>query len=255
MIRRLLPAVLLFLAATTAGAALRDDLGDAKVRAIEAALAAAVPGSTLEWTTRLTVSLPDGAKSVVRIVGPREYGTAIYVVHLELTDFVRAALAHAESFSADPPPARPTDFLAAVQLAATPVVRITRLDPTARAIEVKKLEVIPETEAPQTWPGLSVTYWATYATPDWTGAVRWTGAYNVETLSHVARMPLTITKRRATGDIAADPVSTTRASAEIVQIEGGLTGQVIGYPCPAPCLFDGKTLLAAWGTTGAAAAE
>jgi hypothetical protein len=244
--RTLLAAVLTLLFAATASAALRDDLGAAKAAAIESAFAAALPGSTLEWDDTLTVKLPDGAQSAVHLVGPDLFGT-IYVMHVELTDFAHAAVVHARTFSTEPAPTHPTDFLAAVPASGPP--RIGRLDPTSLSIEVKRFDVVPEYEVPQTWPAVSVTYWAQYATRDWVGSVRWTGAYNMETMADSSRMPLGIAKRRATGEGVTEPIVPTRASEQIVEIEGGQTRQVVQYPCPMPCTFDGKSLLAAWGVT------
>lgn len=249
---RTLLALLLSAVTLTASAALRDDLGTAKVAAIEAAFAAATPGATLVWDDTLTVKLTDGAESAVRITGPESFGT-MWVLHVELTDFARDAVAHARTFSQEPAPTHPTDFLAAVP--ATGASRIVRLDPTSIVIEVRKLNVIPEYEVPQTWPGVNVTYWATYASPDWAGSVRWTGAYNMETQGDIMRMPVGIAKKRKTGDSSAEQISATRATEEIVEIQGGQNRQLIQYPCLIPCTFDGKSLLAAWGTTAVRAAD
>ncbi|HET8775706.1 MAG TPA: hypothetical protein VFP80_18035 [Thermoanaerobaculia bacterium] len=248
-------AVLLFLTialSTPAGAALRDRLGEPKALAIEAALHAAVPGATLQWADTITVTMQDGAKSAVRIVGPEPFGT-MWVMHVELADFAAAAMAHARTFSQEPAPDEPTDFLAAVD--GNGSARISRLDSTAFGIEVKQFHVVEEYETPQTWPAVSVTYWAHYATADWVGSVRWSAAYNLQTHDNVARMPLGVAKKRSSGAAVAEQVVVTRATEEIVEIEGGQTGQIVQYPCPIPCTFDGKSLLAAWGATAATAAN
>lgn len=241
--RTVIAALFLCAFTMTASATMRESLGDTRAAAVDAAFAAALPGATLQWDETLTVTLPDGARSAVRIIGPEPFGT-MWVMHVELDDFARAAVEHARTFSKEPAPTRLTDFLAAVPASGTP--RIARLDPTSISIEVKAFDVIPEYEVPQTWPGVSVTYWATYATPDWAGSVRWTGAYNLQTRSDQSRMPVGIAKKRASGDGVAEQVSPTRVSDELVQIEGGQTRQRVQYLCPFPCTFDGKSLLAAW---------
>lgn len=241
--RTILAALFLCAFTATASAALRDSLGEARAAAVDAAFAAALPGATLQWDETLTVTLPDGARSAVRIIGPEPFET-MWVMHVELDDFARAAVEHARTFSKAPAPTRLTDFIAAVPASGTP--RIGRLDPTSISIEVKAFDVIPEYEVPQTWPGVSVTYWATYATPDWAGSVRWSGAYNLQTMADASRMPLGIAKKRASGDGVAEQIAPARVSDELVQIEGGQTRQRVQYPCPYPCTFDGKSLLAAW---------
>ena len=251
---RALPLLVLLVALpSTALAGLREDLGEARAAAVDSAFAAAVPGATLEWQDTLSVILPDGARSEVNLIGPVAFQT-MYVLHAEITGFAKAAVVHARTFSSDPAPTHPTDFLAAVPASGTP--RIVRLDPTGISIEIKDLDVVPEYETPQTWPAVNVTYWAQYASTDWVGSVRWTGTYDMETKTDLARMPMTIAKRRATGDGILEAVVPTRATAEIVEIEGGQTRQIVQYPCPIPCTFDGRSLLAAWGVaTGAAIAE
>lgn len=244
MKRLVLYALFLTTIASAASATLREDLGDAKAAAIERAFAAAIPGATLEWDETLTVKLPDGASSNVRLTGPEEFGT-MFVLHAELTDFAAAALAHARTFSKEPAPTRPTDFLAAVPSTGAP--RIVRLDPTSLAAEVHKLVVVPEYDVPQTWPAVNVTYWAHYASSDWAGSVRWSGVYDMQTQADAARMPLGIAKKRAAGGGIAEVVVAVRASDEIVEIEGGQSRLILQYPCPAPCTFDGKSLVAAWG--------
>lgn len=247
--RTLFAAAFALLFATTASAALREDLGEAKAAAVEAAFAAAMPGSTLQWSDTLLVTLSDGAKSEVRIVGPEMFGT-MHVMHVELTDFARAAVVHARTFSTEPAPTHRTDFVAAVPASGAP--KIGRLDPTSISIEVKQFDIVPEYEVPQTWPAINVSYWAQYGTSDWVGSVRWSGAYNMETMADSARMPIGIAKRRATGERVTEAIVPTRATAEIVEIEGGQTRQIVQYPCPIPCTFDGRSLLAAWSTGGGA---
>lgn len=243
---RTLVAVLFLSAFTlTASAAIRETLGEPRAAAVDAAFAAALPGATLQWGDTLAVTLPDGARSAVRLVGPEAFGT-MWVMHVELDDFARAAVAHARSFSKEPAPTHLTDFIAAVPASGAP--RVGRLDPTSISVEVKAFEVVPEYEVPQTWPAVSVTYWATYSTSDWAGSVRWSGAYNLETKTDASRMPVGIAKKRAIGDGVAEHVSPARVSDEIVEIRGGQSGQVVQYPCPFPCTFDGKSLLAAWNT-------
>lgn len=244
--RAVLAAALTLVFAAAAPAALREDLGPAKAAAIESAFAAALPGSTLQWGETLAVTTADGARSAVRIIGPEPFDT-MWVLHVELTDFANAAVVHARAFSKEPAPEQRTDFLAAVPATGAP--RIVRLDPTSISIEVKQLDVIPEYDVPQTWPAVNVTYWAQYATTDWVGSVRWTGVYDLQTMRDASRMPLGITKRRATGEGISEQVAPTRATAEIVEIEGGQSRQIVQYPCPIPCTFDGKSLLAAWGIT------
>jgi hypothetical protein len=253
MKRALLHALLVSTLAWTAAAALREDIGDAKATAIERAFAAAIPGSTLEWDETLTVKLADGARSAVRVTGPEEFGT-MYVLHAAMTDFAGEAVAHARTFSKEPAPVHPADFLAAVPASGTP--RIVRLDPTSISVEIRSFDVVPEYEVPQTWPAVNVTYWAHYATSDWAGSVRWKGVYDVETRKDYMRMPLGIAKKRASGEGIAEPVVPIRASEEIVEVEGGQTRQIVQLPCPMPCTFDGKSLLAAWSVQpGAVLAE
>lgn len=255
MRRVLIVSVLVAVSLNAAAADLRTILGATKVRAVEAAFAAAVPGAKLEWTGKLKVELPSGTKSAVHILGPEATpavdGT-IYVMQVELTDVVATVVEHHRDFSTAPAPADPTDFLAAVKLSGTGTVlaqKIGRLDPTAVAIEAKSLDLVTEYEVPQAWPGISVTYWGYYGTTDWFGAVRWDAVYDFQLMTHNSRMPLGIAKARATGDSVEEHVLPTRTSAEMVSIEGGVTEQIVQYPCPAPCMFDGRSLLAAWGTT------
>ena len=242
--------------AVTAGADLRSDLGTAKVRAVETAFASAMPGAKLTWSETLNVELPSGTKSEVALLGPETQampdGTTAYVMEVELSDVLAKVIAHHREFSTEPPPSDPTDFIAAVKMnAAGEVVgqKTGRLDPTTVAIEGKRLDLVEEYEVPQNWPGISVTYWGYYGTTDWFGSVRWDGIYDFQLMGHNSRMPLGIAKARKSGDGVEEHVLPMRVSPEIVAIEGGVTEQVIQYPCPAPCLFDGKSLLAAWGGT------
>jgi hypothetical protein len=85
-------------------------------------------------------------------------------------------------------------------------------------------------------------------------AVRWDAVYDFQLMTHNARMPLGIAKARATGDGIEEHILPTRTSPEIITIEGGVTEQVVQYPCPSPCMFDGKSLLAAWNVTARAVA-
>lgn len=240
----------------TANADLRSDLGAAKVRAVEAALAAGAPGAQLTWTAdALNVAFLSGAKSKVDMLGPETQvmpdGTTAYVMQIELTDILAKVVAHHRSYSTEPPPAEPSDFIAAVKMnAAGNVVaqKIGRLDPTSVAIEGKRLELVDEYEAPQDWPGIAVTYWGYYGTTDWFGAVRWDAIYDFQRMTTNARTPLGIAKARKSGERVEEHILAMRVSPEIVAIEGGMSEQVVQYPCPAPCLFDGKSLLAAWGT-------
>jgi hypothetical protein len=257
VIRRTLALLALLAASATASAAdLRALLGAAKTHAVEIAFASAAPAAKLDWTDGLKVTFPSGTKSDVRLLGPLAApapdGSTIYVMQVELPDVVAAIVAQRRDFSTAPPPAEPTDFLAAVRLTATGEVvarKIGRLDPTSVAIEVKQFVLVDEYDVPQTWPGVNVTYWGYYGTTDWFGAVRWDSVYDFELMTHNSRMPLGIVKARATGDNVEEHVLPTRTSPEIVSIEGGVTEQVVQYPCPAPCMFDGKSLLAAWGVT------
>lgn len=250
-------AILVALAAAlTAGADLRTDLGAAKVRAIETAFASAAPGAKLTWSETLDVEFPSGAKSKVEMLGPETQtmpdGTTAYVMQIELADILAAVVRHHRQFKTAEPPAEPTDFVAAVKMnAAGEVVaqKTGRLDPTSVAIESKRLQLVEEYEVPQNWPGIAVTYWGYYSTADWFGAVRWTAVYDFQTMGHNSRMPLGIAKARKSGEGVEEHVLPVRVSPELIEIEGGVTEQVVQYPCPSPCLFDGKSLLAAWGGT------
>lgn len=260
---RLLFTLVLTAAATTAGAAeLRTVLGPAKVRAVETAFAAAAPSAQLTWTDTLHAEFPSGAKSEVQLLGPETQvmpdGATAYVMQIELADIAAAVIGHHRTFSTEPPPSEPADFIAAVKMNAAGDVlaqKIGRLDPTSVAIEAKRLDLVDEYEVPQPWPGISVTYWGYYGTKDWFGAVRWDGVYDFQLMTHNSRMPLGIAKARATGEGVEEHVLPARVSPEIVSIEGGVTEQVVQYPCPAPCLFDGRSLLAAWGVTAPARAN
>jgi hypothetical protein len=65
-------------------------------------------------------------------------------------------------------------------------------------------------------------------------------------MEHYSRMPLGISKFTKTGGEVSEQVGAVRVDDAIVNVEGGITGHVLGYPCPFPCLFDGKALLAGW---------
>lgn len=241
----------------TANADLRADLGAAKVRAVEAAIASAAPGLELTWTAdALNVALPSGAKSKVEMLGPETQvmpdGATAYVMQIEFSDFLANTVSHYRKYSTEPPPTEPTDFIAAVKMNAGGDViaqKIGRLDPTAVAIESKRLELVDEYEVPQDWPGITVTYWGYYGTTDWFGAVRWEAIYDFQRMADNARMPLGIAKARKSGERVEEHILAMRVSPELVAIEGGMTEQVVQYPCPAPCLFDGKSLLAGWGSS------
>jgi hypothetical protein len=258
---RLVSLAVLLAVAMTAGADLRTELGSAKVRAVEAAFAAAAPTAKLTWTDTLNVELPSGAKSEVSLLGPEVEvtpdGVTTYVMQVEFDDLLAAVVKHHREFTTTPPPAEPTDFVAVVKLSGTGEVlgqKIGRLDPTAVAIEAKGLELVEEYDVPQNWPGVSVTYWGYYGTTDWFGAVRWEAVYDFQLMTYNSRTPLGIAKARATGEGVEEHVLAVRTSPEIVSIRGGVTEQVVPYPCPNPCLFDGKSLLAAWGASTAVVA-
>jgi hypothetical protein len=251
---RLFVSTVLVAVAVTAGADLRTGLGAAKVRAIETAFASAAPGATLVWTDTLDVTFLSGAKSKVALLGPETQvmpdGATAYVMQVEFTDIAAAIIKHDRSFSTEERPAEPTDFVAAVKMnPAGDVIgqKTGRIDPTSVAIEAKRLALVEEYDVPQPWPGINVTYWGYYGTRDWFGAVRWDAVYDFQLMNHNSRMPLGIAKARANGEGVEEHVLAVRVSPEIVSIEGGVTEQIVPYPCPAPCVFDGKSLLAAWG--------
>lgn len=258
MTRLLFLPALLAVAMTAGATDLRTVLGAAKVRAVEAAFAAAAPTAELTWSETLNVEFPSGATSEVSLLGPETQvmpdGATAYVMQVELSDIMEKVVSHYREFTIDAqPPSEPTDFLAAVKMSAAGEVigqKIGRLDPTAVANEAKRLDLVEEYDVPQAWPGITVTYWGYYATTDWFGAVRWDAIYDFQLMTNNARMPLGIAKARKSGEGVEEHVNAARTSTEMVRIRGGVTEQVVQYPCASPCMFDGKSLLAAWSVSG-----
>ncbi|HEX6096861.1 MAG TPA: hypothetical protein VF432_11100 [Thermoanaerobaculia bacterium] len=252
ILRRIAAAAFLAAAALPLFAVdMRAQVGEPRATQLQSVLTAAIPGSEVTWEDRVTVKLADGAKSEVHLAGlievPRAGGPLV-LMQIELLDFQSEAVQHVKTFAGTPPP-HPADITAVLQTntaGAITAQKIGRLDPDAVFIETKQFELDTET-TDDPWPAVKATYWATYATTDWYGAVRWYAVVESETLGNNSRMPLGVSKTTRAGDETADQVAATRVSDAIVQIEGGLTGQIVAYPCLAPCLFDGKTLLAAWG--------
>lgn len=253
ILRRIAAAVFVTAAALPLFAVdMRAAMGEPRATQLESVLTSAIQGAEVTWEDRVAVKLADGATSEVHLAGlievPRAGGPLV-VMQIELLDFQHEAAQHVRTFAGTPPP-HPTDLTAILQTDAAGAItsrKLGRLDPDALSIETKQFDLDTET-AEDPWPAVKATYWATYATTDWYGAVRWYAVVETETLANNSRMPLGITKSSRSGAQTADQVAATRASDAIVQIEGGITGQIVAYPCLSPCLFDGKTLLAAWGT-------
>lgn len=246
--RNLIPAAVLCAALPALGADVRTALGANVAKAVETAVRSAVPDGTLTWENRIVVTRADETHSTVVVAGLAEIAMPqgpFVVVQVEFVEWAEAEAARIAKFSPGPPK-QPTDVLAAVRFGASGEVqqsKITRLDPTSAAIETKDLARV-DTEG--TWPSVEVTYWARYATPDFHGSVRWYGVYDFDLMEHYSRMPLGITKFTKTGGEVSEQVAAMRMDDALVNVEGGITGHVLGYPCPFPCLFDGKALLAGW---------
>ena len=246
--RKLILAAALCTALPALRADVRTALGANVTKAVETAVRSAVPDGTLTWEDRIVVTREDGARSTVVVAGLAEITMPqgpFVVVQVEFVEFAEAEAERLATFSTEPA-TQPTDVLAAVRFSAAGEVqqsKINRLDPTSAAIETKDLAAV-ETEG--SWPSVEVTYWARYGTPDFHGSVRWYGVYDFDLMEHYSRMPLGITKFTKAGGEVSEQISAVRMDDAIVNVAGGMTGHLLGYPCPFPCLFDGKALLAGW---------
>jgi hypothetical protein len=260
ILRRIAAAAVMAAAALPLLAAdMRAVMGEPRATQLQSVLASSIPGSQMTWEDVVTVKLPDGAKSEVHVSGlieiPRGDGTLVFM-QIELLDFQTEAAKHVKTFAGTPPP-HPTDvtaFLKTTTAGAITAQKIGRLDPAAVSIETKQFDLLTDTKD-DPWPAVQVTYWGTYATTDWFGAVRWYAVVETDTLANNSRMPLGISKSMKSGAETADQVAATRISEDLVRIEGGITGQTVAYPCAVPCLFDGRSLLAAWGIVAPTVAD
>lgn len=240
---------LTLLAAPAMLADARTILGPNAVKAVELAVRSAIPDGELTWESRIFVKRANGSRSDVVVAGFAQTTTArgpVVVVQIELGTFAEAAAKRLASFSTEPAD-QPTDVLAAVQLSPAGEVlesKIGRLDPTSATVETKDLALVDDSDG--AWPSVEVTYWARYGTPTFHGSVRWYAVYDFDLMETWSRMPLGVTKYVKGGDELSEPVAATRMDDVTVHVEGGITGHLLALPCPAPCLFDGLTLLAGW---------
>lgn len=230
----------------------RADFGTAAAHAVETAVATAIPGARITWDPSMTITLADGAASSVITAGRIELSRTagpFYLMELEFPQFASEAAAAVRAFPSEPPArVHPTDLLVAMQTTATGEVtamKSGRLDPTAVMIDTRNFRIVEDNQS-DPWPAISVTYWGTYGAPDWYGSVRWSAVFDTATMANNARLPLAVTKTRKVGDAVADMVAVSRLSADVVRLEAGMAETTVDYPCPFPCFFDGRTLLASW---------
>jgi len=228
----------------------RDAFGSERAGQVEQLLAALFPGKKVEWEPVLGIRSASG-------VVPVDLGNFTTTQQSDGTTAGVAALEVGTNKSEHIKELHKSPQTKAAPYTSTIVV--FRIDSSNRISAIKKVSLDPSDPLTKInwfevhswpagkWPVLRIRY-TSYMQQGGASlaSIEWGGLLDTNTSSFVARVPTGMFLKQDGAQETGDILSVQRTSPNQILIVGNTTKKSIPYPCPDPCIVNGRQFLALW---------